>query len=99
MTHSHSPHSSLSKLAKDRWVATAFAAAFALVVAGGAMAAFSLSNAMMTNIAFVGAWLMLTLGLAYAAVRLRPKIGGALLVGFGIGAVLVIIFGGMQMLP
>jgi hypothetical protein len=70
----------------------------ALVVAGGARVAFFLGGTMMTHVGFVGAWLMLTLGLAYAAVRLRPKVGGALLVGFGVGTVLVIIFGGMQMI-
>lgn len=48
--------------------------------------------------AFIGTWLILTLGLAFATVRLRPKIGGALLVGFGVGAVLVVIFGGMAMM-
>ncbi|WP_297537688.1 hypothetical protein [Amycolatopsis sp.] len=70
----------------------------ALVVAGGAKVAYSLSTTMMTHVAFVGVWLMLTLGLAFSAVRLRPRVGGALMVGFGIGTLLAIIFGGMQML-
>ncbi|MEC3979704.1 hypothetical protein [Amycolatopsis sp. H20-H5] len=97
MTQSH-PHHAAAAKTKDRWLNPALAAGFALVVAGGAKGAFALSTGMMTNIAFIGAWLMLCLGLAYAAVRLRPKVGGALLVGFGIGAVLVVIFGGMAIM-
>ncbi|GAA1995112.1 hypothetical protein [Amycolatopsis minnesotensis] len=71
--------------------------AYALVVAGGAKAVSLLSDTMTTSFALVGAWLMLTLGLAYATVRLRPSAGVVALIGFGIGALLVVLFSGMQM--
>ncbi|MEU7785493.1 hypothetical protein [Amycolatopsis sp. NPDC049159] len=51
----------------------------------------------MTYLAAVGAWMILALGVAYAGVRTRPGLGGAFLTGFGIGAPLVVFFGGMQM--
>lgn len=97
MTRSHPHQTSISAPAKNRLTHAGIAVVFALVVAGGAKLAFDLSSTMMTHLAFVGAWLMLTLGLAYAGVRIRPGIGGALLAGFGIGALLVVYFGGMQM--
>lgn len=37
------------------------------------------------------------LGMAYAAVRLRPSAGGALLLGFVVGALLVVLFAGVRM--
>jgi len=98
MTHSDSNSISVGKAVSGRWVSVAIAVAWALVVAGGARVAFFLGGSMMTNVGAVGAWLMFTLGLGYAAVRLRPKVGGALLVGFGIGTVLVVIFGGTQLM-
>ncbi|GLY44475.1 hypothetical protein Amsp01_104980 [Amycolatopsis sp. NBRC 101858] len=96
MTRSH-PHST-GGTTKNRWAHVGISIAFALIVAGGAKVAFDLSSTMMTHLALVGAWMMLALGLAYAGVRIRPSLGGALLTGFGIGALLVIFFGGMQMI-
>ncbi|WP_328610702.1 hypothetical protein OG943_16785 [Amycolatopsis sp. NBC_00345] len=98
MASSHSHRISTGSPAKSRLATAGVSVVFALVVAGGAKGAFELSGTMMTNVALMGAWLMFTLGLAYAAVRLRPRIGLALLAGFGLGAFLVVIFGGMQIL-
>ena len=98
MASSHSHRVSTGSQTKSRLTTAAVSVVFALVVAGGAKGAFELSGTMMTTVAFMGAWLMFTLGLAYAAVRLRPRIGLALLAGFGLGAFLVVIFGGMQIL-
>ena len=70
---------------------------FALIVAAGAKGAFEISNStMMMNIASVGAWVMLCLGLAYAGVR-SPGRRGCAGRGVGLGVLLVVIFGGMQM--
>lgn len=98
MTRSHPHQTSIGGHTHSRLAKAGISVVFALIVAAGAKGAFEISNStMMVNIAAVGAWVMLCLGLAYAGVRIRPAIGGALLVGFGIGALLVVIFGGMQM--
>ncbi|GAB3150822.1 hypothetical protein GCM10027258_49470 [Amycolatopsis stemonae] len=97
MTRSQSHPASTGSVAKNRWTRAGISIVFALIVAGGAKAAFDLSTTMMTHLAFVGAWMMFVLGLAYGGVRIRPGLGGALLTGFGIGALLVLFFGGMQM--
>ncbi|WP_410633832.1 hypothetical protein [Amycolatopsis sp. cmx-4-83] len=97
MTRSHPHPASTGGATGHRWARAGVSIVFALIVAGGAKAAFDLSGTMMTHLAFVGAWMMFALGLAYAGVRIRPGIGGALLTGFGIGALLVVFFGGMQM--
>jgi hypothetical protein len=96
MTHSHSWRTMVAKPTGIRPLHWMLIAGYALVVAGGAKGASLLGSGMM-GFAAVGAWMMLTVGLAYAAVRLRPSAGGALLVGFGVGAVLVVLFAGMQM--
>jgi hypothetical protein len=98
MDQNHPHRMPSAGLAKSRLATMGVSVVFALVVAGGAKGAFELSGTMMTNIALMGAWLMFTLGLAYAGVRLRPRLGLALLAGFGAGALLVVIFGGMQIL-
>lgn len=97
MTSAHPSQSPIGHSARKRFVPAGIVVVFALVVAGGAKVAFELGSTMMLSIASVGAWMMLCLGLAYAGVRLRAGVGGALLVGFGIGALLVLVFGGMQM--
>jgi hypothetical protein len=98
MTRSQPHRTSTGGHTHNRLTRVAVAVVFALVVAAGAKGAFELSSStMMTNIAFVGSWMMLCFGLAYAGVRIRPSTGGALLVGFGMGTLLVLIFGGMQM--
>ncbi|KDN21839.1 hypothetical protein DV20_12980 [Amycolatopsis rifamycinica] len=43
-------------------------------------------------------WLILAVGVAYAGVRLRPRVGDALLVGFGVGVLIIALATGMQML-
>ncbi len=53
---------------------------------------------MMSGVALIGSWLILAVGVAYAGVRLRPRLGGALLVGFGAGALIIAGAAGMQML-
>ncbi|MEU7788974.1 hypothetical protein [Amycolatopsis sp. NPDC049159] len=97
MTRSHPHAASTGGATWNRWSRTGISVVFALIVAGGAKVAFDLSSTMMTHLAAVGAWMILALGLAYAGVRIRPGLGGALLTGFGIGALLVVFFGGMQM--
>ncbi|WP_410574735.1 hypothetical protein [Amycolatopsis sp. cmx-4-61] len=69
-----------------------------LVVAAGSRLVFEFSNTMMSHVALVGAWLMLMLGVAYAGVRIDPRVGGAMLAGFGIGTMLVLLFAGMQIM-
>jgi hypothetical protein len=98
MASSHPHRISPGSPTKSRLVTAGTSVVFALVVAGGAKGAYELSGTMMTTVALMGAWLMFTLGLAYAAVRLRPRLGLALLAGFGLGALLVVVFGGMQIL-
>lgn len=97
MTRSHPHPASTGGATRNRWTRAGVSVVFALIVAGGAKVAFDISSTMMTHLALVGAWMMFTLGLAYAGVRIRPTIGGALLTGFGFGALLVVFFGGMQM--
>lgn len=70
---------------------------YAAVVVIGAYAAEVLSGYMMNAVALVGAWMMLTLLVAYVVARFRPSVGGPLLVGFGAGAVVVALFAGMAM--
>ncbi|MCR6490845.1 hypothetical protein M8542_49505 [Amycolatopsis sp. OK19-0408] len=96
-SHPHPASTSTGGTTKNRWTQVGIALAFALVVAGGARIAFELTSTMMTHLALVGAWMMFALGLAYAGVRIRPSLGGALFAGCGIGALLVVFFGGMQM--
>ena len=79
-----------------RRVVTAVVAA-ALVVAG-ARVAFLLSQQMMNAVALVGAWVMLMLVTGYLVARFRPAIGAALLIGVGIGAIVVVLFAGMDMM-
>ncbi len=52
----------------------------------------------MTSVGLVGAWLMFTAGIAYAGVRIRPRIGVALFAGVAIGAILTIVFGGIHVM-
>lgn len=98
MTSTQPSQTPIGHSARKRFLPAGIVILSALVVAGGAKVAFELASTMMLSIASVGAWMMLCLGLAYAGVRLRPGIGGALLVGFGVGALLVLLFAGMQML-
>ncbi|MEV6442942.1 hypothetical protein [Amycolatopsis sp. NPDC051716] len=98
MTSTHPAPAPIGHPARKRLVPAGIVIVSALFVAGGAKVAFELGSTMMLSIASVGAWMMLCLGLAYAGVRLRAGVGGALLVGFGIGAFLVLLFGGMRML-
>jgi|tagenome__1003787_1003787.scaffolds.fasta_scaffold18925668_2 hypothetical protein len=97
MAHTHSWRTMVAKPAGIRPLHWVLIIGYALVVAGGAKLVSLLGSGMMTGFALVGGWLMLMLGLAYAGVRLRPATGGALLVGFGVGALLVVFFAGMQM--
>lgn len=71
---------------------------YAAVVVAGACAADVLSGYMMNAVALVGAWMMVTLLVAYVVARFRPSVGGPLLVGFGAGAVVVALFAGMAMM-
>jgi hypothetical protein len=98
MAHNHTWRTMVAKPAGIRPLHGVLILAYALVVAGGAKVVSLFGSGMMTGFALVGGWLMLTVGLAYAAVRLRPSAGGALLVGFGVGALLVVSFAGMRML-
>ncbi|MEU0794105.1 hypothetical protein ABZ342_28900 [Amycolatopsis sp. NPDC005961] len=99
MASSHPRQPSIGGHVGNRSAKAGISVVSALIVAAGAKGAFEISNStMMMNIASVGAWVMLCLGLAYAGVRIRPAVGGALLVGVGMGVLLVVIFGGMQML-
>ncbi|MFI5593591.1 hypothetical protein ACIA5G_51795 [Amycolatopsis sp. NPDC051758] len=97
MTRSHPHSTSTGRATRNRWTLAGVSIVFALIVAGGAKVAFDLSSTMMTHLAFVGAWMMFALGLAYAGVRIRPALGGALFTGFGIGALLVVFFVAMRM--
>ncbi|WP_328453242.1 MULTISPECIES: hypothetical protein [unclassified Amycolatopsis] len=97
MTHQHSWRRMVAKPAGIRPLHWLVIVGYALVVAGGAKGVSLFTAGMMTGLPLVGGWLMLALGLAYAGVRVRPSIGGALLVGFGVGAVLVVFFAGMRM--
>lgn len=96
MAHHHTWRTMVAKPAGIRPSHWLLIAGYALLVAGGAKVVSLPGNGMM-GVALVGAWLMFALGLAYAGVRLRPSTGGALLIGFGIGAVLVVLFAGMGM--
>jgi hypothetical protein len=80
------------------WAGPAVATGFALFVAAGARVAAFFAESMMSGVALVGSWLILAVGVAYAGVRLRPRLGGALLIGFGAGALIVAFATGMQML-
>jgi hypothetical protein len=80
------------------WRRAAIAVGMAGVVVAGARAAFLLSHHMMNAVALVGAWVMLTLVVGYVVVRFRPAVGAALLIGVGIGAVVVALFAGMDMM-
>lgn len=71
---------------------------YAVLVAAGARGAYVLSDYMMNAVALVGAWMMLTLLCGYVVARFRPSIGGPLLVGYGVGAVVVALFAGMAMM-
>lgn len=80
------------------WTIPAVAAGFAVLVAAGARVAAFFAESMMSGVALVGSWLIFAVGLAYAVVRLRPRLGAALLVGFGAGVLIVGFFTGMRML-
>ena len=80
------------------WRRLAIAMAAAVVVILGARGAFLLSQHMMNAVALVGAWVMLTLVAGYLVVRFRPAVGAALLIGVGIGAAVVALFAGMDMM-
>ncbi|WP_239155170.1 hypothetical protein [Amycolatopsis sp. FDAARGOS 1241] len=84
--------------ARKAWAIPATAAGFALFVAAGARVMAVFAESMMSGVALIGSWLILTLGLAYAGIRLRPGLTAALLFGFGAGVVAVAFFGGMHML-
>ncbi|MEA5360888.1 hypothetical protein VA596_15175 [Amycolatopsis sp., V23-08] len=97
MAHTHSWRTTVAKPAGVRPLHWTLVLGYVLVVAGGAKGVSLFGSGMMMGVALVGAWLMFTLGMAYAAVRLRPAVGGALLLGFGIGALLVVVLAGMQL--
>lgn len=80
------------------WRRVAIAVVTAAVVVAGSRAAFLLSQHMMNAVALVGAWIMLMLVAGYVVVRFRPAIGAALLIGVGIGAAVVAVFAGMDMM-
>lgn len=80
------------------WRRAAITVVTAGVVVAGARAAFLLSHHMMNAVALVGAWVMLTLVAGYLVARFRPAVGAALLIGVGIGAAVVALFAGMDMM-
>lgn len=80
------------------WRRVAITLATAGVTVAGARAAFLLSHHMMNAVALVGAWVMLELVAGYLVARFRPAIGAALLIGVGIGAAVVALFAGMDMM-
>jgi len=82
----------------NRWEQPLLAVGYALLVAAGAKGVSLIGEGMMASMAWVGAWIMFMLGVAYAAVRVRPRTGVAFLVGLGIGTFIVFFFAGMQML-
>jgi hypothetical protein len=80
------------------WGRIGLAVASAVVVMAGARGAFLLSQHMMNAVALVGAWMMLVLVTGYVVARFRPAIGVPLLIGFGLGAVVVALLAGMDMM-
>ena len=80
------------------WRRAAITLGTAGVVVAGARGAFLLSQHMMNAVALVGAWVMLTLVAGYLVVRFRPAVGAALLIGVGIGAAVVALFAGMDVM-
>ncbi|MBB4684151.1 hypothetical protein [Amycolatopsis jiangsuensis] len=95
--HEHEPVR-VSAPGRKAWAIPAAAAGFALFVAAGARVLVLFAGSMMSSVALIGSWLILTLGLAYAGVRLRPGLGAALLAGFAAGVLAIAFFGGMRML-
>jgi len=79
------------------WRRLAIAIAAAVVVVLGARGAFLLSQHMMNAVALVGSWMMLMLLVGYTAVRFRPSVGAPLMAGFGVGAIVVVLYAGAAM--
>jgi hypothetical protein len=80
------------------WRRLAITMAAAVVVILGARGAFLLSQHMMNAVALVGSWMMLALIACYPAVRFRPSVGVPLLAGFGVGAIVVVLYAGADMM-
>ena len=70
----------------------------ATVVLLGARGAFLLNGNMMSPVALVGSWVMLTMVGAYLVARFRPALGMPVFVGVGAGVVVVAVFAGMGMM-
>jgi len=80
------------------WRRLAIAFVAACVVVLGARGAFMLSQHMMNAVALVGSWMMLALLAGYLAVRFRPSVGVPLIAGFGVGAIVVVLYAGVDMM-
>jgi hypothetical protein len=70
----------------------------ATVVLLGARGAFLLNGNMMSPVALVGSWVMLTMVGAYLVARFRPALGMPVFAGVGAGVVVVAVFAGMGMM-
>lgn len=79
------------------WRRAATAVASAGIVLAGAWGAVLLSRHMMSSVALVGSWIMLTLITGCIVARFRPATGASLLIGVGVGAAVLAVFAGMAM--
>lgn len=84
--------------AHRRWVIPVTAAGYAFFVAAGVRVMAVFAESMMSGVGLIGSWLLLVAGLAYAGLRLRPAIGGAMFAGVTAGALVAAFFGGVQMM-